>query len=187
MITPPVFADEHKTHTARLLYMVLWTYMLAAPFVILIGIALPETLTRWILFNGVIYATVPILLGLVRRGHTRLASYLAILEPWGIFTVLAFIAGGMHSPAVSIYPVIIFIAGLILGTRAAIITAGICGLTGLGLIFAERAGILPAGPLPHTSVSLWLINVGLLAVVVQGPFTARFRTGCKRSGKRGTR
>ena len=166
MITPPVFADEHKTHTARLLYMVLWTYMLAAPFVILISIALPETLTRWILFNGVIYATVPILLGLVRRGHTRLASYLAILEPWGIFTVLAFIAGGMHSPAVSIYPVIIFIAGLILGTRAAIITAGICGLTGLGLIFAERADILPAGPLPHTSVSLWLINVGLLAVVV---------------------
>jgi hypothetical protein len=29
MITPPEFADEQKTHTARLLYMILWTYSIS--------------------------------------------------------------------------------------------------------------------------------------------------------------
>ncbi len=162
----PVFADEEKTYTARLLYMILWTYMLAAPFMLLIGIALPGTLLRWVLFNAAVYTTIPVLLYLNRRGYIRFTSWLAILEPWALFTLLAFTAGGIHSPAITIYPVVIFIAGLILGTKAAIIIAGLCSVTFLGLIISERTGILTSGVLPHTPISLWVTNLALLAIVV---------------------
>jgi hypothetical protein len=166
IIVPPVFADEHKNYIARLLYLIWWTYLVAAPLTILISIPLPETLVRWLLFNGVVYITFPIVHSLVRRGHTNPASWLTILEPWGVFTVLAATAGGINSPAVSIYPVTVFIAGLILGTRAAIIAAVLCSLTSLGLIFASTSGLLSAGRPSHTPVSLWLTNLGFLAIIV---------------------
>ncbi len=164
--TSPVFADEEKTYATRLLYMILWTYMLASPFALLVGIAVPGTLLRWILFNAAVYVTVPPLLYFNSRGYTRFTSWLTILEPWVLLTVMAFTTGGMHSPAINIYPVVVFIAGLILGTKTAIIIVALCGVTFLSLMIFDRAGILTSGILAHTPISLWVTNLVLLAIVV---------------------
>ena len=63
-------------------------------------------------------------------------------------------------------PTFPLIAGLLLGARAGIITARGCSLTGLGLVYAARMGVLPPMSVQHNEFSLWVSFTLYLAVIV---------------------
>ena len=136
---PPVFADEKKTQTAHLLYVLLWTFILAVSVMILIAVISPEITMRQLLLIGTVDASSLLLLILNKRGYTRLVSWLVILQVWVITTALASTGGGIHNPSITLYLIVVLIAGLTFGRRVGLVIAGFCLFTELVLVYAEQA------------------------------------------------
>ena len=143
-LAPPVFEDdEDKTRAARVLNTLLVTVMLFLLF--LIGIVIPfvfvEKLYSLVLALVVFLALV-VARWQMRHGRVRLASTLLVSMMWIISTAFVLSAGGMTSIAAVVYITSTVIAGLLLGTRAALINAIACILAGLGMIIASPPAIL---------------------------------------------
>lgn len=163
---PPLFDDQAKTHTARLLFIILWTLMFFMLVTLFLPIALPETIWRVLLLILIAETWGSALLILNRRGHVRLASNLLIITVWGLSTAIALTTGGIHSHSVALYLIIVFIAGLLLGGKAGAIAAVGCSLTELGLVFIEKVGALPSQMVFHTAVTLWMNNTVYMSFIV---------------------
>ncbi|MGD0277524.1 MAG: PAS domain S-box protein [Syntrophales bacterium] len=162
----PVFADEKKSQTAHLLYVLLWTFILAVSVTILIAIVLPEITMRELLLIGTVDASSVLLLILTQRGHTRLVSWLVVLQVWVITTALASTGGGIHNPAVALYLIVVLIAGLTLGQRVGLIIAGFCLLTELILVYAEQADVLLPSVINHNALTIWVSNTWAMIIIV---------------------
>jgi len=163
----PVFADDEITRQARLLHVVSWSYL-----VIVTGamgwlmILLPQTPLRW---GGIlVFATVSTFgtLWLNQFGRTRLASLLLLTTLWLATSGAALTAGGIRAAEVTAYLCIILAAGLLLGERAGIVMGLVCALTGLGFVWFEAKGWLPASRVNYTGVSRWSILVTFIAIVI---------------------
>lgn len=69
---------------------------------------------------------------------------------WAAVTVISVATGGVHAPVVIGYPLIILLAGWVIGTRAVIVLSGLTVLMTLGFVWAEWVGFLPK-PFPSSS------------------------------------
>lgn len=165
IFAPPVFADEGNTRIARLLYITLWTFIIAVTTMVPVALLLPETTTRQILLITTVDVSSLLLLVLTRHGHVRLVSWLVVLQAWVITTALASTGGGVHNPVVLLYFVAVLVAGLILGEKAGIITAGVCIFTQLLLVYAEEAGMLLPSVVQHNAFTIWVSQTGAMIIV----------------------
>ena len=166
LLTPPAFDDEDKTLVAHHLFIILWTLMAVGGLTILIAFIIPETVYRWLLVVGIIEISGLTLLALNRRGHTRLASHLMMIIIWALATGMALTGGGISSNAMALYLVIVLIAGLLQSGKAAMITAALCSLTGLFLVYLQHSGALPANQVPHTPLTLWISNTVYMFIII---------------------
>ena len=105
------------------------------------------------------------LLHLNRRGQTRLAASLFVSGLIALMTMLAVGAGGVRSPGVSMYCVIVLMTGLLLGERSGMIAALTCAGLGFGLLMAERFHLLPPG-IRYSSIGIWLLSCLYMGVTV---------------------
>lgn len=167
LMSPPVFADEERTRIARLLHVVLLAAMAASLFFLLpFMILVPENAGRYFLLAAGIVATGVILFVVMRRGFPNLAGGALVLALWGMITAAAATGGGARTPTVSVYVAIVFMAGLLLGSRAGAAVAGLCASTGLGMVLLDLHGGLPPPAAAYSPVAHWLINSVVLSVVV---------------------
>jgi diguanylate cyclase (GGDEF)-like protein/PAS domain S-box-containing protein len=162
----PSIADEKDTQTSRLLNIFLWSFMLAMTVMILIAIVLPETTRRQLLLVGTVDISSVLLLILTRRGYTRLVSWMVILQVWVVTTAVVSTGGGIHNPAVTLYLIVVLIAGLMLGRTTGLIIAGICLLTELVLVHFEQADLLLPSIVQHNALTLWVANTGAMIIIV---------------------
>lgn len=142
LIAPPVFEDETKTHQAYLLNIILWALILVPfPYVLYTMIFMPQYVER-VLTQGLIGEAANIfLLILLKRGHVRLSAQLQVIAFWLFITASAFTGLGVQGEAYLLgYPLVIMIAGLLLGWRAAIGVTILSLLSGMGMIHAVQAG-----------------------------------------------
>lgn len=141
--TPPVFDDDETTRRAGVLHIILC--VLAGAVVLLMVIAMltsPAPLPALGIGLGTEVLAVG-LLGLNRRGQVRLASFLLALSLCVIVTASVWFLGGPYtSPTISAYLIVIVIAGLMLGGRAALGFAAVCALAVLGLLVADDRGLI---------------------------------------------
>jgi PAS domain S-box-containing protein len=166
LLTPPVFDDDNKTYTARLLHpMLLITLASATLFVSALAILAPQNAAaQWPNTLG-IYALCAAMFLLMRAGYTRLASLLLVGLIWALSLGQAFTSGGLASPGYISHVAIVLAAGLLLGPRAGAVTMMLSLLAGYGLMLAELGGWLPPPPAPQTPVSLWVGYVAIFVVV----------------------
>jgi GAF domain-containing protein len=166
VITPPVFPDdEDKTRVAAQLNLILWTF---AAVVVLVGIAVP------FLFAGQGLAIVAVLailivltsgmLLLMHRGQVQLAGAIFSLGMWGLYALLIVGTGGMTSPVNLTWIVVVIIAGLLLGRRAALGFAGLSSAAGLVVLYAERNGFLPPRFITFSSIGGWTLMAAHLGI-----------------------
>jgi signal transduction histidine kinase len=164
--TPPIFTGKSKTQTVRSLYIILWTLLLGLTFFGVLFIVLhPENFWRT---SGVIFGIdVPciILLVLTRRGATRLAGTSIIVILWIIVTLAVLTAGGIHAPSITVYMVIVLVAGLLFGPRSAFIVTALCSLTILAMVFLGASGRLPPAAI-NTPLTIWVLQTLYLFIVV---------------------
>jgi PAS domain S-box-containing protein len=170
---PPSFTDEDKTLVALQLHAILWTLGVAATVAGILQIVLrPAEVFRMAAMILAINGICVVLNWLSKRGQPRWASLALIVAVGGIVTALAWTAGGVQSQAAWAYYVVVFMAGMLLGGRAGLVTAALCSLTTLGLTWAETSGMLPPGVIAPQPLDFWLTNTLYLATVVSLQYLA---------------
>jgi PAS domain S-box-containing protein len=158
-------ASEEKTRAARLLNTIL--LVLTGLTILLVAIlSLPPSAHR--VFNlSVAGAIVAIALGiklLMRRGRVRTASVVLVCALLVMTTAIVYVFGGVRDNAATAYFLVVAIAAMLLGGRAALIFGLLGILSALGIFYVETRGAI-LFPLP-ASVELadWLILAGVLTI-----------------------
>jgi signal transduction histidine kinase/HPt (histidine-containing phosphotransfer) domain-containing protein len=164
LLAPPIFpGDEEKTRTAAILHLLLLNY--AAIIAVL-----PASLYLYFRtpnvppFAGATLASLGIAYALLRRGHVQLASFLTVSGGWIAITVFMAMTGGLSTAPVPFYLVSTAFAGLLLGSRAAVLTAIISSLTGLALTLFPLAYLDPPPRSTYwldLALALYLITITL--------------------------
>ncbi|MGD9048315.1 MAG: hypothetical protein PVF77_09695, partial [Anaerolineae bacterium] len=147
-LSPPVFESEEKTRVARLLNTVLLAFLIASA-VITIAAAIfytvqPDPETVFTLLSGIVMTVIfGVLLFLVRRRQVQLVSVLFLSFTWILITVWIFAVSGISSDSSAlVYALLVVLAGLLLGGRAAMIMTGVSSVAVLGAYLAEVTGLL---------------------------------------------
>lgn len=170
LFASPVFPDdEDKTRKARYANAIA-----LALIVIIVGYELATRLasanSKLGIFDLVIFAvalTIIAGLGLLRRGHVRLASILLVSLIWLASNGAAATSFGIRDTSFIINLSIILMAGLLLGWQASVIVTLLSILLGFGLAYIEQRGLIESIDYPALSVALDMTFVfGLNAVLI---------------------
>ena len=166
-LQPPQFADARQTQAARQLDLILKTIITAVTITMLsLTWVMPEGAVRWLAVCLVLDVVCLFFGALARSGRIRLASILLVLTFSAIVPAFAYSAGGVRAPITYGYIVVVFVAGLLLGPRAGVITALGGSLVGLGLVLAEEANLLAPRIFLHSNVSIWAGQTLILGIMV---------------------
>jgi PAS domain S-box-containing protein len=166
LFAAPVLADPEQAERANILCLVIiGTVLVIVSLIALIMVLQPAAAFRGICVIAFVSALGLILLYLNRRGRTRLAAWLFVSGLIALMTTLAVGAGGVRSPGVAMYCVIVLMTGLLLGRRPGMIAALACAALGFGLLMAERFHLLPPA-LRYSSPGIWLLSCLYMGVVL---------------------
>ncbi len=174
-LAPPVFEDQEKTRRTRLLNTVLLALIAAMiPVIVIIAVlyGLPtDPEGEFTLVAVIIVAALAlILLLLTRRGHVRLASTVLLGAMWLVITVWILTTAGIKSDSSLLaYPLIIALAGLLLGGRAAIFATLLSALVVLVAYFLEATGqlVVHVEPLTIMDPVLAIVQLGLTGLLLR--------------------
>lgn len=163
-LTPPVFADEDKTRIAGTLNAVLVVVFVVAALYSIVSIVLGNDMPSIILSGITTLLTVGIWI-LMRGGRVQLAGVLLSIMFLVNITLAVYITGSIRAPITAAFVLGIVLAGLLVGTRAAVgmllVTTVILGI----LLQAELNGQLPV-----SSSSVGLIQLatylGTFSIVI---------------------
>ena len=118
----------------------------AAAYLVLVLTAAPDQRTRLIGPALVVLVTAAAWV-LVRRGRMYAATQVLAVGCWIIATGLSVFHGGVRTPIVAVYPLIVVLVGWLLGMRAALGVGGLTVAVLVGFVVAESIGVLPVQPL----------------------------------------
>jgi signal transduction histidine kinase len=143
LMATPAFEDEEKTRAAGLLNVILLSLLMISVVVVLIFAPIEPNSGRAI-YDLMVSALAAVmylgLLFLMRHGYVRTASMLLSCSLWVLTTVSVCTLKGIRNNAVCLYLVIVAIAALLLGGRAAVIFGLLSMLAVLGGYYAEIRG-----------------------------------------------
>jgi hypothetical protein len=129
-----------------------FTAVLVTAIMAVIAIVQPDAALRAVRNIVIIDGLVLGALWLAGRGRVRAASWIYV---WGcvlLITLNAISAGGIRSPGIPAFLIFVMMAGLLLGEREGGAMAVACAVLGLGLIAAERWGLMPAQASDYTAL-----------------------------------
>ena len=167
-ISAPVFPDdENKTRQAYYISIIV-TAILPALFILIFlrvrqGIALVDVSNLILLAISVILL---IIWGLTKSGAVQQAGYLTIGAVWIGSTLLALNGSGIRGVGFVSYFVIMQLAGLLLGVRAATGVVLLSILCGFGLAYAETAGMIIYSPDPPFTVAVEFSFLFVTSIIV---------------------
>ena len=164
---PPSFESEELTQRARMFHNVMRMTMLIAT-VLLLTLALMNhhLVTRAVAAILTVDVLGLVLLDVNRRGQPLIASAALIGGVIALITVMAFTAGGIRSPGISLYFIFVLMAATLMGERAGMITAIVCSILGFGYVVMELTGTLPAMTVTYGPAALWVLYTMYLGIVL---------------------
>lgn len=142
---PSFEGDEDRTRVASLLNTMLLTIFAAT----VVGSAVmvlvePAESGFNLIFGAIMAAVVLALWSLMRRGYVQAVGALLSSALWAGITFLGYNGGGVRDPSLTGYFLVIAIASLLLGGRAATIFGLLSVLATLGMLYAEISGAIAA-------------------------------------------
>lgn len=141
---PPVFEDEEKNWTAKILHITVLVGIAVLAAVIIISLIQSGFVfdNSRIVYKILLPLLLPILM-IMRWGYVRVASLTLVTVLWVILTLQAWSAGGIRDAAFIAYIIVILFANLLLGWKAGLAFAGLVILSGWSLAHAETIGVIP--------------------------------------------
>jgi PAS domain S-box-containing protein len=184
LLTLPVFEDEVKTRQAYLLNIVLWALILIPiPYVLYELISRSGNAMSVLIQAGFGEIVNLALLFTLHRGYVYAASLLQVFMFWLFFTVLGLTGNGVHGEAYLLgYPLVIMIAGILLGSRAAVILTAVTLLAGGLMVYAETRGVIT--PEVHRNpLAIWSTSLAIfpMSAVLQHLAAQEIRTALARA------
>lgn len=163
----PVFETEEDAHQAYILNVILWALIFVPlPYVLFNLFEEFMAMRRAVIQFCVIEFLHISLLFLLRRGYVRVTSILHVGTLWIFFTMSALTGSGAQGESYLLgYSLVISIAGVLLGGKAALGVAAVSVLSGLGMASADAWGaFIPTGrPVFGTwALSLAIFPMGAL-------------------------
>jgi GAF domain-containing protein len=177
MSDTPLFKATSKKEvqlTSNRMVVNILTITAISLFIIAIAVAIPGNTpsVAWILIVATLISVGAILLA--TRGITTPGK---ILVPGLLMLVAAFVSytrGGLHHIAIAGFPVIIILAGLLLGTRGSFVFALLASIAATMIGYADINGISPFSETSRTgyddigvAVVLSFMTTGVLRVIIQ--------------------
>lgn len=161
LFKPPMFENEEETHQAFLLNVILWGLVIVpVPYVIFSFVAENEIPWRAVIQSGVGEAVNFFLLFLLKRRYVRIASALQVALLWAFFSVSAFTGVGVQGESYLLgYPLVIIIAGLLLGGPVALGVAVVSVLSGLVMVHLQNQGMLIEVDRP--AIGTWVLSLAI--------------------------
>ena len=110
---------------------------------------------------------------MVRKGRMQSAINLLGVGFWLAITASAIYHGGVNTPVVYAYPLVIFFAGWLMSMRAALWFAVLSSLAVGAFAWAQASAILPVAPYTHPifhatiQVAVYLLTAGLIVSLVR--------------------
>lgn len=156
---PPTLDNEEDVYRAYLLNMILWGLVfMPLPYVLYAQWFEPELAKRAWIQAGIGEAVNLFLFFLMRRGYVRAASAIQVIAFWLFFTITAFTSEGVQSEAYIFgYPLVILIAGLLLGAKSAIGITALSLISGLGMVYQQAIGAI-SDTTPNSAPFTWVIS-----------------------------
>ena len=166
LLAPPVFDDQDAARTAQVLNAILLSFF--AVLLLIGGLAMLVAIQklRTALALAAMFSLTSLAWFLMRRGYIRLAGESLVVGMWLVFTVLVMVSGGMTSVVAAFYLTITVMAGLIVGSRAALIVAGATSITGLGMVIAEQLGYSLPRLFPVPAIAGWIVLTFSLVLAI---------------------
>lgn len=123
---------------------------------------------------------------LLRHRYINLAASITLFSVWSCITLIAVLLhGGISSPTVAGYLLMILGAGLFMGTRSALFYTGLSWFALLGIYLADAQSIIPPALIPITPGRalvmhslIFVMGVALIHTAVQGMQYALTRAQC---------
>ncbi len=166
--SPPIFEDEEKTRVARLLTFVVLALLLASTTITSLAAVLhlfrADSETLFTLLSGAVMTLVFLgLLLLTRRGYLGLASVVLLSISWIVVTIWIYSVSGIASDSSALaYALLVVLAGLLLGGRAATVATVISVLGALGAYLLETSGRLVVTERPVALADLLFVTLPLV-------------------------
>ena len=176
LIRPPEFSDSDLNRRVLTLYnFIIFSLALINLLAVPIIVSSPAPVVGVLIFLAIDSFSILALFEL-RAGRLILAGNLFLGIVWASMTATAaYIYGGLVSPALEVYLLIILAAGLFLGIRAALIYSAICWLTVGGLFLAGNLVYLSKPIAPYTPMHAlalhtlsYSMGVMLILIVARG-------------------
>ena len=139
----------------------------------------PYTLARRATTIAIVGGLITSLHMISRSGRPVLASWILVIGLSVIVTQRAWITGGIHAPVAVFYTLFIVMAGVLLGARGSLATAGVCVLGGIVLTAGTALEWLSPRPGAGSALGAFvfvLLAIGL-ALVIQALVSFRSREG----------
>jgi len=155
---PPEFARADLRHRARALWIVCWPFFVVVT--VLLGIAVlvePGTLARRATTVATVGGLMTILHMTSRAGRPVLASWILVTGLSVIVTQRAWGTGGIHAPVAMFYLLFIVMAGVLVGTRGALVTAAVSTFGGIVLTAGTMLGLLTPKPGAGSPIGAFLL------------------------------
>lgn len=161
-LKPPVFEDEQKSHQAYLLNIItLGLLVIPIPYVIYALVASPETASRALIQAGIGEAINIVLFILLRSGYVRAGSILQVGTFWIFFTISAITGIGVQGESYLLgYPLVIVIAGILIGNRAAMVVTALSVTAGLFMVIAQNNNMLNTDVL-RPPLLTWVLSLAI--------------------------
>ncbi len=121
-LTPPKFETREDDRIAYMLYVILFTFLVAAVVVTLGGLANGKTDMVKAMTGSIVLVFAAF--WLAQSGRLQLSSFIVLLTLLTAVTYLTYKGQGIHDIAIAAFPIVIFTAGILLEKRPFILMAG---------------------------------------------------------------
>jgi len=169
LFIPPKFEDKDKSRQASLLNSILIASILLTGFYIpILFLTDLNPVPGMIILSAMLVIFVGIYL-VFRRGKVRIAASILMLVIWVITAVSSYFFDGVMGPSYVSLFLVVFSAGLLLGTEAAILYSAFTLSLGFVLLYLVNAGTLPQSLTPTTPQSFFggvAINLVILVFFI---------------------
>ncbi len=168
VLAPPIFPeDENKTRSANYINIIV---LASIPIIFLLIVARVLLGIRLFDLSNLILIMIMVVFiaawALVRSGFVRVAGYISISLIWVASTFLAFTGSGIRGTGFASYFVILLLAGLLVGVRAAMGIAALSILSGIGFAYAESIGVIRFVPDPPFQVAVEYAVIFIISAVL---------------------
>lgn len=181
--TPPVFDDIEKTTTARLLFFILAVDIsICLIFLLPFYFLSPGNFIRYFMMASVVIVSCILSMLTARKGYVKLASAILVVTLWAIIMAGSVTDGGISSSIFAGVFVLIVVAGMLLGEKAAIITAVVSLIGGALMVVADTTGLIPASNSARGIDKLLALSFYVFLMVIFQRFSTRtIRDGLNKS------